>query len=144
MADQQEFIGLLENWANIYMFRSLSEYFDFLKTAGISIQQAFVLTFLFYNGPSKVAEICEHMMGTTAAASQMVKRLESQDFVIRTIDSADRRVRNVLLTEAGRRFVQQSIAARQDWIRELRFDFNAAQLDEIAGVLEQLTSVIQE
>ena len=102
MADQQEFIGLLENWANIYMFRSLSEYFDFLKTAGISIQQAFVLTFLFYNGPSKVAEICEHMMGTTAAASQMVKRLESQDFVIRTIDSADRRVRNVLLTEAGR------------------------------------------
>ncbi len=103
-----------------------------------------MLTFLFYNGPSKVAEICEHMMGTTAAASQMVKRLESQDFVIRTIDSADRRVRNVLLTEAGRRFVQQSIAARQDWIRELRFDFNAAQLDEIAGVLEQLTSVIQE
>ena len=60
-----------------------------------------------HNGPSKVSDICEHMMVSAAAASQMVDRLEKQNLVERVADLEDRRVRNVVLTEQGDRFVQQ-------------------------------------
>jgi DNA-binding MarR family transcriptional regulator len=61
MSSQNNFLNAMENWVNIYLFRSLSEYFDFLKNEGISMQQAYVLTFVHYNGPSKISEICEHI-----------------------------------------------------------------------------------
>ena len=73
----------MEEWANIYLGRSLSEYFVFLKSTGISMQQAYALTFLHYNAPSKISDICEHMMVSAAAVSQMVDRLEKQNLVER-------------------------------------------------------------
>ncbi len=123
MSSQINFLNALETWANVYMFRSLTEYFDFLKTTGISMQQAYVLTFLYYNGPCKIAAICEHMLVSAAGASQMVNRLEKQDFVKRTIDPGDRRVRNVVLTEQTEIFVKQSIAARQNWVNDIQIEF---------------------
>jgi DNA-binding MarR family transcriptional regulator len=97
MSSLNNFYAEMENWVNLYLFRSLSEYFDYLKTTDVSMPQAYVLTFIHYNGPSKISDICDHMMVTAAAASQMVDRLEKLDLVERTADPGDRRVRNVVL-----------------------------------------------
>lgn len=143
MSSQKNFINAMENWANVYLFRSLAEYFEYLKTTDISMQQAYVLTFIHYNGPSKISEICEHMMVSAAGASQMVSRLEKQDLVKRTTEPGDRRVRYVVLTEAGEIFVNQSIEARQNWVNEIPIDLSVEQLNQIASALQQLTSVYQ-
>ena len=144
MSSQNNFIEAMENWVDIYLFRSLSEYFDYLKNTGISMQQAYALTYIHYNSPSKITDICEHMMVSAAAASQMVDRLEKQDLVERTAEPGDRRVRNVLLTNQGESFVKQSIEARQNWVREIPAELSEEQLDQISAALQLLSSVYQE
>ena len=144
MSSQLNFLKAMENWVNIYLFRSLSEYFDYLKNNGISMQQAYVLTFVHYNGPSKISEICEHMMVSAAAASQMADRLEKVNLVQRIPEPGDRRVRNVVLTQQGESVVRQSIAARQSWVNEIPGKLSDDQMDQISDALELLASIYQE
>ena len=144
MTSQNNFLNAMENWVNVYLFRSLSEYFDFLKNNGISMQQAYVLTFVHYNGPSKISDICEHMMVSAAAASQMADRLEKVNLVKRIPKPGDRRVRNVVLTQQGESFVRQSIEARQCWVNEIPVNFSDDQLDQISDALQLLSSIYQE
>jgi len=134
----------MEEWANVYLGRSLSDFFVFLKSSGISMQQAYALTFLHYNAPSKISEICEHMMVSAAATSQMVDRLEKQNLVTRISEPGDRRVRNVVLTEQGQRFVLQGIEARRGWVKKVPSELNRDQLDQISSALQLLISVYQE
>lgn len=144
MSSQKNFINAMESWASIYLFRSLSEYFDYLKTTGVSMQQAYALTFIHYHGPSKISEICEYMMVSAAAASQMADRLEKLNLVERTTEPGDRRVRNVVLSEQGESFVKQSIEARQSWVKEIPTELSDVQLDQISAALQLLTSIYQE
>jgi DNA-binding MarR family transcriptional regulator len=131
----------MEEWANVYLRRSLSEYFIFLRSTGISMQQAYALTYLHYNAPSKISEICEHMMVSPAAASQMVDRLERLDLVARMPDPGDRRVRNVMLSEQGQEFVLQSIQARRSWANEVPAELSERQLSQISSAMQLLISV---
>jgi len=144
MSSKSKYLKLLEEWANIYLGRSLSEYFVFLKSTGISMQQAYALTFLHYNAPSKISEICDHMMVSAAAASQMVDRLEKQDLVARIPEPGDRRVTNVVLSEQGQAFVTQSIEARRSWVKETPAELSQDQLDEISSALQLLISVYRK
>jgi DNA-binding MarR family transcriptional regulator len=140
MSSQEKLVEAIENWANLYMFRSLSEYFSFLNSTSIPMQQAYVLTYIFHNGPSSISTICEHMMVSTAAASQMIDRLEKQSLVQRVPDQRDGRVRNVVLTEQGENFVQESIAARQNWVSDIPTNLNKDQIEQIASALQQLSA----
>jgi len=144
MSSQINFLKTMENWVNIYLNRSLAEYFDFLRNFGISMQQAYVLTFVHYNGPSKISDICEHMMVSASAASQMADRLEKENLVKRIPKPGDRRIRNVVLTEQGDNFVRQSIESRQRWVKEIPGNFSDAQLDQISDALQLLSSMYQE
>ncbi len=108
------------------------------------MQQAYALTFLHYNAPSKISEICDHMMVSAAAASQMVDRLEKQDLVARIPEPGDRRVTNVVLSEQGQAFVTQSIEARRSWVKETPAELSQDQLDEISSALQLLISVYRK
>jgi DNA-binding MarR family transcriptional regulator len=143
MSSQKKLIEAIENWANLYMFRSLSEYFMYLSDTHIPMQQAYVLTYIYHNGPRSISTICEHMMVSPAAVSQMVDRLEKQDLVKRVPGQTDGRVRNVMLTEKGEIFVQESIAARQNWVNEVPPDLNMDEMDQIASALQQLSAAYQ-
>lgn len=144
MSSQEKLIEAVENWANLYMFRSLSEYFSFLNSSSIPMQQAYVLTYIFHNGPSSISTICEHMMVSPAAASQMVDRLAKQNLVQRVPDQRDGRVRNVTLTEQGEIFVLKSIAARQKWVKEVPSKLNKVQMEQITSALQQLSAAYRK
>lgn len=141
MSAQNSFLKEMETWTNTYLVRSLSAYFDHLKNTDVSMHQAYALTFIHYNGPSKISDICEHLVVSAAAASQMVDRMEKQKLVERTSDPGDRRVRNVVLSETGSSFVKQSIAARENWIKDIPRELNEEQLNQIATALQLLNSV---
>ena len=144
MSSENNFLEPLENWASIYLYRSLTEFFNYIKVTGISMQQAYVLTYIYYNGPSKISELCEHMMVSAPATSQMVDRLEKQNLVERTAHPADRRVRNVVLSGEGEKFVKESIEARQSWVKEIPATLTDAQIDQISAALEILISIYRE
>lgn len=144
MSAENKFLNAIENWVNIYLFRSFSEYFEYLKNVGISMQQAYALTFIHYNGPSKISEICEHMMVSAPAASQMADRLEKINLVQRISKPGDRRVRNVMLTEQGEKFVKKSIEARQSWVNEIPAKLSDDQLNRVSDALQLLSSIYKD
>jgi DNA-binding MarR family transcriptional regulator len=144
MSSKSDYLMSINEWASIYFGRSLTEYFAFLKGSNISMQQAYALTYLHYNAPSKISEICDHMMVSAAAASQMVDRLEKQNLVTRVPQPGDRRVRNVVLAKQGEQFVLQSIEARRGWANEVPADLDEDQMDQISSALKLLISVYKE
>ena len=144
MSAKDHFQNTLENWVSVYLYRSLTEFFNYLKVTGISMQQAYALTYIYYNGPSKISELCEHMMVSAPATSQMVDRLEKQNLVERIAQPGDRRVRNVMLSEEGEKIVQESIEARQSWIKEIPPSLTDAQIDQISDALDLLITIYRE
>ena len=144
MSSQDDFLETMEIWASTYLFHSLTEFFNYLKISDLSMLQAYALTYIYYNGPSKISDICDHMMVSVAAASQMVDRLEKQKWVRRISSVEDRRVRNVVLSDAGESFVKQSISARRSWLQELPPQLTIEQQVQVTESLKILISLSRD
>ena len=138
MASQTEFLETVENWAKLYFFQSLTEFFNYLKNSELSLLQAYALTHLFFKGPIKISELCEHMMVSLGAASQMVDRLEKLDMVERIADPKDRRVRKVLVLDKGKNFVQENFVFSQSWLGEIPTNLNPEQEVQITATLSMI------
>ena len=138
MTTQTEFLKTVENWAKLYFFQSLTEFFNYLKHSELSLLQAYALTYLFFKGPIKISELCEHMMVSPGAASQLVDRLEKLEMVARIADPKDRRVRKVIVLEKGEKFVQENFAFSQSWLSEIPANIAPEQEAQITAVLSIL------
>jgi DNA-binding MarR family transcriptional regulator len=138
MTSQTEFLKTVENWAKLYFFQSLTDFFNYLKHSELSLLQAYALTHLFFKGPIKISELCEHMMVSPGAASQMVDRLEKLEMVARIADPEDRRVRKVLVLDKGERFMQENFIYSQSWLSEIPANITPEQEAQITAVLSIL------
>ena len=135
MSQQSEFIETVENWAKQYFLRSLTEFFNYLKNSELSLLQGYALTYLFFKGPLKISELCEHMRVSLGAASQMVDRLEKLAMVARTPDPNDRRVRKVRVLPKGERFVQENFVFSQSWLSGVPGTITPGQEAQVAAAL---------
>ncbi len=135
MTSQSDFLETVENWAKLYFFQSLTDFFNSLKHSELSLLQAYALTYLYFKGPIKISELCEHMNVSPGAGSQMVDRLEKLAMVSRVEDPADRRVRKVTVLTKGEEFVQDKFVFSQRWIGEIPTDITSEQKDQITSIL---------
>ena len=142
MASQTEFLKTVEDWAKLYFFQSLTEFFNYLKRSDLSLLQAYALTYLFFKGPIKISELCEHMMVSPGAASQMVDRLEKLEMVERIADPKDRRVRKVIVLDKGEKFVQENFTVSQSWLNEIPTNITPEEEAQITTVLSILMQSI--
>ncbi|MCP4140796.1 MAG: MarR family transcriptional regulator [Chloroflexi bacterium] len=138
MTSNDEFLTTIENWAKLYFFQSLTEFFNSLKNSELSLLQAYALTYLFFKGPIKISELCEHMNVSPGAASQMVDRLEKLEMVERVADPEDRRVRKVAVLDKGEEFVQEKFVFSQSWLSEISTDITPEREAQITAVLSAL------
>ncbi len=138
MTSQADFLETMENWSKLYFFQTLTDFFNYLKHSELSLLQAYALTHLFFKGPIKISELCEHMMVSPGAASQMVDRLEKLEMVARTADPKDRRVRKILVLDKGEKFVQENFAFSQSWLSEIPANIAPEQEAQITAVLSML------
>ena len=138
MTTQSDFLKTVENWAKLYFFQSLTDFFKYLKHSELSLLQAYALTYLFFKGPIKISELCEHMMVSPGAASQMVDRLEKLEMVERIADPNDRRVRKVVVLDKGERFVQDNFVHSQSWLSEIPTNITPEQETQITTILSIL------
>ncbi len=138
MTSQTEFLKSVENWSKLYFFQSLTDFFNYLKHTELSLLQAYALTFLFFKGPIKISELCEHMMVSPGAASQLVDRLEKLELVERIADPKDRRVRKVIVLDKGEKFVQENFAFSQSWLSEIPTNITPEEEAQITVVLSIL------
>ena len=137
MSTQVEFLEVLEEWAKHYFFQSLTDFFNNLKNSDLSLLQAYALSYLFFKGPIKITELCEHMMVSPGAASQMVDRLEKLEMVERIADPEDRRVRKVRVQDKGEQFMQENFRFSQSWMGEIP-DITPEQEAQVASALALL------
>jgi len=138
MTEQNDPLLTMENWAKLYFFQSLTEFFNYLKQTDLSLLQAYALAHLFFKGPLKMSDLCEHMLVSPAAGSQLIERLEKLEMVARISDPADRRVRKIEVLEKGKNFVQENFRFSQSWITEIPADITPEQVSQITEVLFML------
>ena len=138
MTTRAEFLRTVEEWAKLYFFQSLTDFFNYQRLSDLSLLQAYALTYLYYKGPIKISDLCEHMKVSPAAGSQMVDRLEKLDMVERIADPKDRRVRKIIVLEKGKGFVQEQFVGSQSWISEIPANMTSEQEAQITEILSSL------
>jgi DNA-binding MarR family transcriptional regulator len=109
-----------------------------LAAYDITHQQFSILMILTETNCSTAADIARVTCGDTGAMTRMLDRLEAKDIVRRVRSSADRRVVNIELTEAGRIFAQKMpIVAINVMNRHLQ-GFEAAELEFMKTCLRRI------
>jgi DNA-binding MarR family transcriptional regulator len=129
----------LNDWAEVFMARSMHDMVQFIKDAGISMPQLSTLMHLHHRGACGVTDIGEHLGVTSPAASQMIDRMVQQGLLERAEDTADRRVRQISVTEKGRQLIEKSILARQRWMGDLTAVLTAREQEQAIQALNLLT-----
>ncbi|MBI5294692.1 MAG: MarR family transcriptional regulator [Chloroflexi bacterium] len=135
MPTQNDMLEIMENWAKLYFFQSLTDFFNYLKNTELSLLQAYALAYVFFRGPLKMSDLCEHMMVSPAAASQLIDRLEKLEMVERTSEPGDRRVRKIVVLDKGKNFVQENFRFSQRWISEIPAEITPEQTTQVTEVL---------
>lgn len=134
----------MREWAAVFMGRSMREFNQFLRVAGISMPQIMALLRVHYHGPCGVSDVADHLDVSKAAASQLVDRLVQQGLLSRWEHPADRRVKLVALTEDGADLVAQGIEARQRWMEELTAVLSPQEQEDISAVLGRLSEAARQ
>jgi DNA-binding MarR family transcriptional regulator len=131
------FVATLQEWTEVFMRRSMRNFFIYSKENGLSISQIGAL-FLIYRRARGVSDLGDELGITSAAASQMLERLVQQQLILRSEDPRDRRVKEIVLTDKGRQTLQASIRARQGWLQELAQTLTRGEKEQIATALKIL------
>ena len=139
MPANQQLSTALREWAEIFMRRSMRDFFQFIRETGLSITQLNTLMRLYYGGSCGISDVGDHLGITNAATSQMVQRLVEQGLLARTEDMTDRRVKQLALTDAGRALIEQGIEARRRWLEDLTATLSSEEQENITLVLRELT-----
>lgn len=69
--------------------------------------QSALLSVLLRNGPTKMSEIGRLLRVTKSNVTFLVDKLEEKNLICREADPNDRRVMNIVLTDGGRRTIEE-------------------------------------
>lgn len=139
MSPDQEFSQVLQEWAEVFMHRSMRDFKQFMADSGLSASQLNAMMRLYHGGECEISEIAEHLDVTLAATSQLVERLVQQGLVERVESPHDRRVKLLRLTSQGQVLIQRGIEARRCWMEELTYALSPQEQEEIKRGLKLLT-----
>lgn len=140
----EEFSHSLLDGMTLLMRVSLQDLMSYIHRRGISMAQINVLYQLYYRGPCEVLAFTQTLALSPAGASQLIERMVRQGWVERLDDPTDRRVRRVHLTEPGRQLVDESIAARNEWISRFGARLTTEEKQQVAEVFRLLAEKIED
>lgn len=139
MQIDEQFSGVVREWAKVFMHRSGRDFKRFMDTTGLSFSQINILMRMMHEDCIGVSDIGEKMGITNAAASQAIDRLVQMGLVERTEDPRDRRAKRLKLTEAGHALIKKGIEARSQWIENITQSLTAEQKEMVIRALTLLT-----
>jgi DNA-binding MarR family transcriptional regulator len=144
MPSSNTFTGVIRQWSEIFMQRSMRDFKRFMDMTGLSFSQINILMRLVHGQTTGVSEIGENLGVTNAAASQAVDRLVQMGLIERTEGTEDRRMKRLALTQGGRDLIEKGIEARSNWIEELTDALTPAEQDKIISALILLTEAARK
>jgi DNA-binding MarR family transcriptional regulator len=140
MSPTKVFPEVIREWSEVFMQRSMRDFRKFMDETGLSFSQINILMRLIHAGTTGVSEIGEQLGVSNAAASQAVDRLVILDLIKRTEDPADRRAKQLALTQKGRILIESGIEARSRWVEGLTDALTPDQQTMIVAALTLLTA----
>jgi DNA-binding MarR family transcriptional regulator len=138
------FVDAMKQWIQLSMRNSTRNFIHYARESGLSISNFGAIFYIYRIGSCGVTEIGEQLGVTSAAASQMLERLVQQGVVLRTEDPQDRRVKRIVLTEKGRRILDEAIQARQSWLEELAHSLSPSEKDSVISALKLLIGKVNQ
>jgi MarR family transcriptional regulator for hemolysin len=109
----------LASWIDLFMRRSMHNFFLYAKQNGLSITQIAALFMVHRRGTCNVSDLGDYLEITQPAASQLLERLVQQGLVIRAEDPNDRRLKQIALSKQGEIVLHEGLQARQKWLEDL-------------------------
>jgi DNA-binding MarR family transcriptional regulator len=134
----------LRAWMDIYMQRSMGNWWRFAKSTGLSMPQFSLMMQMYHRGACGMSGISERFEITPAAASQMVDKLVQSGFMVREEDPADRRAKTLNLTAKGRQLIEQGIEERYRWVADLAGKITPEERERISEALVVMMRAAQE
>jgi DNA-binding MarR family transcriptional regulator len=125
------------------MRRSMRHFIRHARKCGFSMSHMGAMFHIHRIGSCGVTDLGDHLGVTSAAASQMLERLVQQELILRTEDPKDRRVKQIVLTNKGRRVLEEGIRARQDWMDDLAQTLSDSEKETIRVALNILIDKVK-
>jgi len=125
----------LHEWFTIFRRNLMGNIFSYAKDRGLTMAQFGALLHIFHKGACGVSDIGSDLGVTNSAASQMLERLVQQKIITRSEDPADRRVKQIVLTDKGRQILQESEHANQSWLEELASKMTPVEQEQVRAAL---------
>jgi DNA-binding MarR family transcriptional regulator len=144
MTDSLQSNETIRTGLDVITHRAFREHGRFVKAAGLTIPQFGILIQLYYQQQCGMSDISSRMDISGAAASQLVDKLFQAGLLERSEDPADRRVKQLRLTEKGRKLVEAGMAERHSWVDALVARLEPAEREKVAEAMNILTGAIQQ
>jgi DNA-binding MarR family transcriptional regulator len=103
-----------------------------------------IMILLKQEGTLHVAEIGERLQIAKAQMTQLIDRLVNFNMVERKMDIADRRTINIILTEQGRRFLEERRNNIMSAIRETLSRLTDEELEDLSDSLRKLRDILSK
>jgi DNA-binding MarR family transcriptional regulator len=110
----------------------------------VSLTQGSVLTELVANGPRRMSVLAELEGVRMPSMTDVAARLERLGLVSRAPDPADGRAVLVEVTEEGRRYIEELIVAREEFLRERLMTLDAGDRAAIEAALPALQRLLEK
>ncbi len=135
---------VIREWSEVFMRRSGHDFRRYMEESALSFSQVNVLMRLYHRGTCGVSELGEEMGITNAAASQAIDKLVNLGLIARSEDPADRRAKQLVLTDKGRQLVARAIDSRSRWVESLTASLSPAEQEQVIAALSVLTQAARQ
>lgn len=102
------------------------------------------LQYVLQNGTSSIGQIADGLSISVPAASQLVDRLVQKRLATREYSEEDRRLAQIMLTDAGKDVVRENIDARETWLSGILARMDDDQKSDLVRSLEEFIRVAVE
>ena len=111
-----------------------------IEVAGVALDRALfpLLARVERRGPLGIKELAELCGRDYTTVSRQVARLEELGLVARQVNTVDARVKEAVITDAGRTMTQALDGAREKLITALLADWSAEDVATLSGLLRRL------
>jgi DNA-binding MarR family transcriptional regulator len=111
-----------------------------LKQAGVKLDTALFPILMRVGAREKIGivRLADELGRDYTTVSRQIDKLEAFDLIFSETPDSDRRIREIRLTEQGRRIVEKIVEARQVLMSEALSDWDAVALGELESSLQHL------
>lgn len=119
-------------------WRAVNTIYKNVLGSGISPQQVYVLELLDHNKPHLFSTIQEQLGIDQSALSNMLKRMEKSNLIIKNKDLTDKRVILLKLTQQGYYFREQLRAKYDALNKALDIQINGDELNHLKNIVKNM------